>query len=121
VHSSRPLREQGRLGRLGLLVSMSIPFRMLKYFKSGLQLLRIQKTMYRRRSVLFFFFFLVFRDRISLCSPGCPGTHFVDQAGLKLRNLPASAFQVLGLKACATTAWQICTFLMNAFYTCTSK
>jgi hypothetical protein len=35
--------------------------------------------------------------------PGCPGTHFVDQAGLELRNLPASAFQVLGLKACTTT------------------
>jgi hypothetical protein len=25
-------------------------------------------------------------DRVSLCSPGCPGTHFVDQAGLKLRS-----------------------------------
>jgi hypothetical protein len=36
-------------------------------------------------------------------SPGCPGTHSVDQAGLKLRNLPASAYQVLGLKVCATT------------------
>jgi hypothetical protein len=36
-------------------------------------------------------------------SPGCPGTHFVDQAGLELRNLPASASQVLGLKACTTT------------------
>ncbi len=23
--------------------------------------------------------------RVSLCSPGCPGTHFVDQAGLELR------------------------------------
>ena len=23
-----------------------------------------------------------FRDRVSLCSPGCPGTHSVDQAGL---------------------------------------
>jgi hypothetical protein len=43
------------------------------------------------------------RDRVSLCSPGCPGTHFVDQAGLKLRNPPASASRVLGLKACATT------------------
>jgi hypothetical protein len=31
------------------------------------------------------------RDRVSLCSPGCPGTHFVDQAGLELRNPPASA------------------------------
>jgi hypothetical protein len=48
------------------------------------------------------FFFLVFRDRVSLYSPGCPGTHFVDQAGLELRNPPASASRVLGLKACAT-------------------
>jgi hypothetical protein len=46
---------------------------------------------------------LDFRDRISLYSPGCPGTHFVEQAGLKLRNLSASASQVLGLKACTTT------------------
>jgi hypothetical protein len=41
---------------------------------------------------------------VSLYIPGCPGTHFVDQAGLELRNQPASASQVLGLKACATTA-----------------
>jgi hypothetical protein len=47
---------------------------------------------------VFFFFFL--RDRVSLCSPGCPGTHSVDQAGLKLRNPPVSASRVLGLKAC---------------------
>jgi hypothetical protein len=32
------------------------------------------------------------------------GLNSVDQAGLKLRNSPASASQVLGLKACATTA-----------------
>ena len=51
----------------------------------------------------FGFGFLVFRDRVSLYSPGCPGTHFVDQAGLELRNPPASAFRVLGLKACTTT------------------
>jgi hypothetical protein len=31
------------------------------------------------------------RDRVSLCSPDCPGTHSVDQAGLELRNPPASA------------------------------
>ncbi|GAB1297193.1 Coiled-coil domain-containing protein 57 [Apodemus speciosus] len=30
--------------------------------------------------------------------PGCPGTHPVDQADLKLRNPPASASQVLALK-----------------------
>jgi hypothetical protein len=47
-----------------------------------------------------------FRDRVSLCSPGCPGTHSVDQAGLELRNPPASASRVLGLKACATTTRQ---------------
>ncbi|GAB1288398.1 Aquaporin-7 [Apodemus speciosus] len=35
---------------------------------------------------------------VSLCSPGCPGTHSVDQPGLKLRDPPASASQVLGLK-----------------------
>jgi hypothetical protein len=45
-----------------------------------------------------------FWDRVSLYSPGCPGTHFVDQAGLELRNPPASDSQVLGLKVCATTA-----------------
>jgi hypothetical protein len=49
-----------------------------------------------------FLFFCFFRDRVSLYSPGCPGTHFVDQAGLELRNPLASASQVLGLKACAT-------------------
>jgi hypothetical protein len=49
------------------------------------------------------FFFFVFGDSLSLCSLGCPGTYFVDQAGLELRNPPASASQVLGLKACATT------------------
>jgi hypothetical protein len=38
-----------------------------------------------------FFFFFGFRDRVSLYSPGCPGTHFVDQAGLKLKIPPASA------------------------------
>jgi hypothetical protein len=47
---------------------------------------------------VFLFFFVVvvvvFQD-----SPGCPGTHFVDQAGLELRNPPASASQVLELKA----------------------
>ena len=52
--------------------------------------------------LVFLFVCFVFRDRVSLCSPGCPGTHSVDQAGLKLRNLPASASQVLGLKVCTT-------------------
>jgi hypothetical protein len=49
------------------------------------------------------FLFLFLQDRVSLYSPGCPGIHSVDQAGLELRNLPASDSQVLGLKVCATT------------------
>ncbi|GAB1294999.1 Rho GTPase-activating protein 18 [Apodemus speciosus] len=37
---------------------------------------------------------LVFQ-KVSLYSPGCPGTHSVDQAGLTLRNLPGSASQLI--------------------------
>jgi hypothetical protein len=51
---------------------------------------------------IFCLFCFVFQDRISLYSPDCPGTHFVDQAGLKLKILPASASRVPGLKACST-------------------
>jgi hypothetical protein len=62
--------------------------------------------------VCLFVCFCFFGDRVSLCSPGCPGTHSVDQAGLELRNPPASASRVLGLKACATTPFDQCFFLM---------
>jgi hypothetical protein len=72
-----------------------------------LRILHLVREANRRRFFWFFVFCLfvcfVFQDRISLCSPGCPGTHSVDQAGLELRNPPASASRVLGLKACATT------------------
>jgi hypothetical protein len=47
-------------------------------------------------------FVLFSRDRVSLCSPGCPGTHSVDQAGLKTQTSAASASLLLGLKACVT-------------------
>ena len=59
-------------------------------------------------------FVCLFQDRVSMCSPGCPGTHFVDQTGLELRDPPASASQVLGSKACTTTA-QLC---MGVLPTC---
>jgi hypothetical protein len=64
----------------------------------------------------FFFSFLIFRDRVSLCSPGCPGTHSVDQAGLELRNPPAPASQVLGLKACATTPGSLFLLTLTFIY-----
>jgi hypothetical protein len=38
-------------------------------------------------NLLFILFTYLFRDRISLHSPGCPGTHSVDQAGLKLTEI----------------------------------
>ena len=41
---------------------------------------------------------------VSQYSSGCLGTCSVDQAGLELRDLPATASGVLGLKACATAA-----------------
>ena len=69
-------------------------------------------------------FFVVFWDRVSLCSPHCPGTHSIDQDCLE-RTLKSTslASQVLGLKACtplpsSTTAlaiefgWSFCGFLI---------
>jgi hypothetical protein len=55
----------------------------------------------KNQLLILFFFFFFFRNRVSLYSPGCPGAHSVHQAGLELRNPPASASRVLGLKACA--------------------
>lgn len=40
--------------------------------------------------------------KVSVCTSG---KYHVNQIGLTLRNLPASAFQVLGLKAYAITTW----------------
>jgi hypothetical protein len=47
---------------------------------------------------------------VFLYSLGWPGTHSIDQAGFELRDLPASASQVLGLKMCRTTAYLRITF-----------
>ena len=57
----------------------------------------------------------VFRDRVSLYSPGCPGIQSVDQAGLGLRNQPVSASRVLGLKLCATMPSN-CSFHFNQLW-----
>jgi hypothetical protein len=61
---------------------------------------------------------LVFQDKAFLCSPGCPETHSVDQAGLELRNPPASASRVLGLKACTTTPGSSQVFYSEFFLHC---
>ena len=53
---------------------------------------------------LFIYWFFETRSLCIVLAVLCPGTHSVDQAGLELRNRPASASQVLGLKACATNA-----------------
>jgi hypothetical protein len=52
-----------------------------------------------------------FQDRVSLCSPGFPGTHSVDQASLELSDPPASASQVLGLKGEHHHDWLTSIFL----------
>ena len=48
-----------------------------------------------------------FGDMVSLCTTGGPGTHSVNQASLELRDLPASASLVLGLKVCTTTTTEL--------------
>ena len=57
-----------------------------------------------RRKFLHLFLFPIFdkflsqdqyRDRVSLCSPGCTGTGSTDQAGLEFGDMPASASRVL--------------------------
>ena len=52
---------------------------------------------------------VVFHDRVSLCSPGCPETYSVVQDAFELRDLLTAASIVLGLEACATTG-RFCIF-----------
>jgi hypothetical protein len=51
-----------------------------------------------------FFFFKCFETGFLCIALAILKLTLVDQAGPELRNPPASASQVLGLKACATTA-----------------
>ena len=53
----------------------------------------------------FILFGFVFEDRVSL-----------DQAGLELRNPPASASRVQGLKACGTTPRHVAVLKQFSFY-----
>lgn len=56
--------------------------------------------------------FLLFWDRVSLCTLGCLGTH-MDQGGLKFRDSPASSFWP-GIKGCTTSRF-CCCFLLFGF------
>ena len=58
---------------------------------------------------IFFLSCIFFWDRFSLCSSGCPGTHSVDQADLRLRDS-----QLLGLKMC-TTMTDLFSFLEKGY------
>jgi hypothetical protein len=58
---------------------------------------------YCMKKNLFSFFFFSFSFFFFFGQGFCPGTHSVDQAGLELRDPPASASQMLGLKVCTTT------------------
>ncbi|MGE9716563.1 hypothetical protein ACQP3F_33730, partial [Escherichia coli] len=51
----------------------------------------------------YYFVVVVFLDKVSLCSPGCPDTHSVAHDALNSEQ-PASASQVLQSKAYAITA-----------------
>jgi hypothetical protein len=78
------------------------------------------KVFYKSHLFFLFLFFVVvvvvgvfLRKGFSLYSPGCLGTHFVDQTGLELRNPPTSASRLLGLKACSTMPGFISYFLIH--------
>ena len=59
-----------------------------------LPLLALQVYVYATPGLLLYIYFYLyvclfsfgFQVRVSLCSPGCPRTEFVDQAGLELRS-----------------------------------
>lgn len=63
-------------------------------------------------SARFGFLFFVFPDRVSsLYSPGCLGTHYVDQAGFK-SEIGLSA----NIKGMGHQAWHTCTKFHNTSY-----
>jgi hypothetical protein len=66
-----------------------------------------------------FVFLFVFRLRVSLYSPRCPGTHFVDQAGLEHRNPPASASMDVFLSS-YVSLFTVCS-LFCAWYSCDTR
>ena len=80
-------------------------FFLIKMFKRDLYLCECFAHMYVCIPCicLILLFCFVSRDRVSWCSPGCPETCSLDQAGIELTEIPLPP-QVVGLKPCATPA-----------------
>ena len=55
----------------------------------------------------------IFQGRVFIGGPSFPGTHSIEQGGFKLRDLSASASQVLRIKVGATTT---CLFLCILYH-----
>jgi hypothetical protein len=60
----------------------------------------VQKTVVAPSLLCFIFVgvVVVFQDRVSLCSPGCPGTHSVDQAGPRTQRFACLCLSSAGIK-----------------------
>jgi hypothetical protein len=56
----------------------------------------------------FFFFFTFFKTGFLYVALAVLGTYFIDQAGLKLRDLTASASRVLGSRLVNTHILKVC-------------
>jgi hypothetical protein len=63
------------------------------------------KVVWMLASLCVAFFSFFFQDRVSLCSPGCPGTHSVDQAGLELTERPLPLTPSAVTNGVRSTAW----------------
>lgn len=62
-------------------------------------------------------FCFVFQDRLSLCnSPSCPGTHFADEAGLKLRKILLPLTPESWDSPCTTTPSHVSLFFETVSY-----
>jgi hypothetical protein len=71
------------------------------------------KSYFLQQSCLFFVWLVgcFFQDRVSLCSPGCPETHFVDQAGLGTQKSAYLCLPSAGIKSVRLHGWLSCLFL----------
>lgn len=53
---------------------------------------------------LFACFIYLFKDRASLCGPGCPGALYIEQTGLHLTDSPVSLLPNAGIKGLCHSA-----------------